>query len=96
MWDIVETGYEEPANDANQTTAQITALKKTRVRDKSTLYFLYNVVDESCFKNIANVASSKEAWDILEVAYRANDRVRQVQLQALRGEFEGLKMEDKK
>jgi len=52
-------------------------------------------MDESGFEKIANVASSKEAWDILEVAYRGNDRVRQVWLQALRGEFEGLKMEDK-
>jgi len=58
------------------------------------LYFLYNAVDESGFEKIANVASSKEAWVILEVAYK-NDQVRQVRLQALRGEFEGLKMEDK-
>ena len=65
------------------------------MKDKSALYFLYNAVDESGFEKIANVASSKEAWDILEVAYRGNDRVRQVWLQALRGEFEGLKMEDK-
>jgi len=65
------------------------------VKDKSALYFLYNAVDESGFEKIANVASSKEAWDILKVAYRGNDRVRQVRLQALRGEFKGLKMEDK-
>jgi len=96
IWDIVENGYEEPAEDANQTVAQIVVLKKTRVKDKSALYFLYNVVDESGFEKIANIASSKEAWDILEVAYRGNDQVRQVRFQALRGEFEGLKMEDKK
>ena len=33
IWDIVESGYEEPAEDANQTATQITALKKTRVKD---------------------------------------------------------------
>jgi len=82
IWDIVESGYKELTDDANQTVAQITVLKKTRVKDKSTLYFLYNVVDESGFKKIANVASSKEAWDILEVSYRGNDWVRQVQFQA--------------
>lgn len=65
------------------------------VRDKSTLYFLYNTVDELGFKKIVNVASSKEAWEILEVAYTGNNRVRQVRLQALRGEFQDLKMEDK-
>jgi len=95
IWDIVESENEEPAEDANKTATQITTLKKTRVKDKSALYFLYNAMDESGFEKIANVASSKEAWDILEVAYRGNDRVRQVRLQALRGEFEGLKMEDK-
>jgi len=91
----VESGYEEPAEDANQTVAQIAMLKKTRVKDKSALYFLYNVVDESGFEKIANVASSKETWDILEVAKSGNDRVRQVRLQALKGKFEGMKMEDK-
>ena len=42
------------------------------------------------FKKIANVASSKEAWHTLEVAYRGNDRVRQIRLQVLIREFEGL------
>jgi len=78
IWDIMETGYEEPTDDTNQMVAQIIALKKTQVQDKSTLYFLYNVVDESGFEKIENVASLKEAWDILEVAYRGNDQVRQV------------------
>ena len=91
----MENGYEEPAEDANQTVAQIAVLKKTQVKDKSALYFFYNVGDESGFEKIANVASSNEACDSLEVAYRGNDRVKQVRLQALRGEFEGLKMEDK-
>jgi len=60
------------------------------------VFFWYNVVDDSGFKKIANVASSKEEWDIFKVAYRGNNQVRQLQLQALIGEFEGLKVEDKK
>jgi len=39
---------------------QITALKKTQVKDKLALYFLYNAMDKSSFEKIANVASSKE------------------------------------
>jgi len=50
------------------------------VKDKSAWYFLYNVLDESGFEKIANVASSKEAWDILEVAHKGNDWVSQVRL----------------
>nr|KYP43697.1 Retrovirus-related Pol polyprotein from transposon TNT 1-94 [Cajanus cajan] len=95
LWDIVEKGYREPEEDEDQSVAQIAALEKTRVKDKSALYFLYNAVDESGFEKIANAASSKEAWKILEVAHRGNHRVRQIRLQTLRGEFESLKMEDK-
>ena len=65
------------------------------MKEKSALYFLYNAVDKSGFEKIANVASSKESWDIVEVEYKGNDCVRQVRLQALRGEFEDLMMEDK-
>nr|KYP39766.1 Retrovirus-related Pol polyprotein from transposon TNT 1-94 [Cajanus cajan] len=95
LWDIVEKGFQEPKEDEDQSVAQIAALEKTRVKDKSALYFLYNAVDESGFEKIANAASSKEAWKILEVAHRGNHRVRQIRLQTLRGEFESLKMEDK-
>nr|KYP66215.1 Putative disease resistance protein RGA4 [Cajanus cajan] len=95
LWDIVEKGFQEPEEDEDQSVAQIAALEKTRVKDKSALYFLYNAVDESGFEKIANAASSKEAWKILEVAHRGNHRVRQIRLQTLRGEFECLKMEDK-
>jgi len=67
----METRYQEHADYVNQTITQITVLKKIRVRDKSALY---NVVNESSFEKIANVASLKEAWDILEVAYKGNDK----------------------
>nr|KYP48865.1 Retrovirus-related Pol polyprotein from transposon TNT 1-94 [Cajanus cajan] len=95
LWDIVEKKFQEPEENEDQSVAQIAALEKTRVKDKSALYFLYNGVDESGFEKIANAASSKEAWKILEVAHRGNHCVRQIRLQTLRGEFECLKMEDK-
>ncbi|XP_029124735.1 plasma membrane ATPase 2 [Cajanus cajan] len=47
LWDIVEKGFQEPEEDEDQSVAQIAALEKTRVKDKSALYFLYNAVDES-------------------------------------------------
>ncbi|XP_047168974.1 uncharacterized protein LOC124837603, partial [Vigna umbellata] len=92
---MVEDEYVEPDEDEHQTVAHMTTLKKTRARDGSTLYFIYNAVDESGFEKIANAKSAKEAWEILEVAYKGDKRVRQVRIQALRGEFEQLKMEPK-
>jgi len=65
---IVKSGYQEPSENSNQMVAQNTALKKMRVKDKLALYFLNNAVDKSSFEKIANVVSSKEACDILEVA----------------------------
>lgn len=57
--------------DEDQTVAQIVALRKTQVKEKSTLYLFYKVVDESSFEKITKFASSKEILD---------DRVKQVQL----------------
>ncbi|KAJ3691578.1 hypothetical protein LUZ61_020742 [Rhynchospora tenuis] len=42
----------------------------------------------------AGATSSHEAWNTLEKAYKGADRVKQVRLQTLRGEFEALKMKE--
>jgi gag-polypeptide of LTR copia-type len=70
------------------------ALKKKRVTDKTALYILYQGVDEAVFEKIAGATTSKEAWEILQTAYKGAERVKQVRLQTLRGEFELLKMKD--
>jgi len=45
-------------------------------------------------EKLANATTSKEAWEILEKTYKGDDRVKQVRLQALRGEFERLLMKE--
>ena len=69
------------------TAAQNKALKEMRARDKTTLYMLFRAVDESTFKKIVGSTTLKEAWDRLEKAFRGEDRVKQVRLQTLRGEW---------
>ena len=76
------------------TTAQNKALKETRAKDKTVLYMLFRAVDESVFEKIAGSTTSKEAWDTLEKAFKGADRVKQVQLQTLRGEMERMKMKE--
>jgi len=46
------------------------------VKDRATLYILYQVVNESGFEKIANVNSLREARDIVEKAYKGDDRVK--------------------
>ena len=69
-------------------------LKDALVKDKAALYILYQDVDKSGFEKIASAKSSKEAWDILEKAYKGDDGVKQVQLQTLRGELEIIRMKE--
>ena len=94
VWEVVENGHQEPEDVGEMTIAQLVTLKATRAKDKTALYMLYRAVDESGFKKIANSMSSKEAWEILEKAYKVDNRVKQVRLQTLRGELERMKMKE--
>jgi len=64
------------------------------VKDKTTLYVLYRVVNESNFDKIANAKSLKETWVILKKTYKRNNRVKQVRLQTLRVELENMRMKE--
>ena len=51
-WEVVEDGFDEPANTTGWSNAQLKVLKDTRVKDKAALYILYQVVDKSGFEKI--------------------------------------------
>ena len=63
-----------------------------RSKDKEALYMLFWAVDESSFEKIASATTSKEAWDTLKKVFKGTNRVKQVRLQTLHGEFESMKM----
>ena len=92
--EVVEDGFYEPANTTGWSNGQLKVLKDARVKDKATLYILYQAVDESGFEKISSAKSSKEAWDILEKAYKGDGRVKQVQLQTFRGELKSMRMKE--
>lgn len=54
------------------------------MKDNSNLYILFQVVDEFGFEKIVNVKSLREAWQILEKAYKGDNRVKHLWLQTLR------------
>ncbi|KAG6485542.1 hypothetical protein ZIOFF_054102 [Zingiber officinale] len=93
-WEVAQEGFEEPESTVGYSAAQNKVLKETRSKDKTALYMLFRAVDESGFEKIVNATTSKEAWDILETAYKGADRVKQVRLQTLRNELEGMKMKE--
>jgi hypothetical protein len=71
-------------------------LKENNVVDKTMLYILYQRVDEVGFEKVVGATTSKEAWRILQTAYKIVDLVKQIRLQTLRREFEMLRMNNTK
>jgi hypothetical protein len=50
-------------------------LKEKKVADKTTLYILYQGVDEVGFEKVAE-ATSKEVWEILQTTYNGANQVK--------------------
>ncbi|KAE8681124.1 hypothetical protein F3Y22_tig00111342pilonHSYRG00188 [Hibiscus syriacus] len=87
VWDIIEKGYNEPADDdafATLTPDQKTTLKDSRKRDKKALYLIYQALDDDGFEKISSASSSKEAWEKLQTSYKGSEQVKKVRLQTLR------------
>ena len=59
-WEVVEDGFDEPANTTGWSNVQLKVLKHAHGKDEAALYILYQVVDNSNFEKIASVKSSKE------------------------------------
>ena len=64
-WDIVESGYDEPVDEATFTSTEKIILKETRKKDKKALYTIIQGVDESTFEKTSEPKTSKSAWEIL-------------------------------
>ncbi|XP_028084417.1 uncharacterized protein LOC114285543 [Camellia sinensis] len=97
LWELVDRRYNEPVtltDEGNLNDAQKMTLKDSRRRDKKALYLLYGSINESSFKKISTVATSKEAWSILRNSYRGFEKTIRVQLQMLHGEFKMLHMNE--
>lgn len=75
---------------------EIKDLRIVQKKDKTTLYLLFQIVYESGFERITGAANSKQALETLEKVFRGVDRVKQVQLQILRGELEAMKVNETK
>jgi hypothetical protein len=80
--------------EAEYTIDEKKTLKEQRKKDKKALFLLYQALDESTFKKVAEAMTSKQAWEILASIFKGDERVKRVRLQSLRGEFEALHMKD--
>ena len=56
--EVVQQGFEEPKNTIGYSTVQNKVFKVTRSKDKTTLYMLYQAVDETIFEKIVGASTS--------------------------------------
>ena len=95
-WEVVEKGYKEPRGETTISSTQRDLLKDMRKRDKKALTIIYQAMDEDIFENISSATASKEVWETLQNTHKGVDKVHNVHLQTLRGEFESLNMKESK
>ena len=96
LWDIVEGGVAEPIDVSNLTPQQPQELKENHKKDKKSLFFIYQAMDEVIFERISTMTLAKEVWDALHSSYKGDGKVKMVRLPTLDGEFDTLKMKDSK
>ncbi|KAL8121975.1 hypothetical protein AgCh_018633 [Apium graveolens] len=95
LWEIVENGYDESVDQTSLNPQQLTALKENRKKDKKALFFIYQAVDEAIFERIYAEETSKEAWNILNTAYKGEDKVKMVRCKSSIVEVIEVEVEEK-
>ncbi|GAV90760.1 UBN2 domain-containing protein [Cephalotus follicularis] len=88
---VVENGVTDLAENA--TEVQINTHREIKKKDKKTLYFIHQGVNDDVFEKVVGATSSKQAWDILMTSFKGPDRVKKVKLKTLRRQYELLQME---
>ena len=94
LWNIVEKGFAEPADEASFTEAELKKIEAFRRQDATALSKLQMGVTKLIFSRISRANTTKEAWEILETEFHGDEKVRSINLQALKKDFQNLKMKD--
>lgn len=94
LWEIIESGYEEPTDWNALTANERTSRKEARKKNAQALFHIQIALDKSLFPRISGATTTKDAWKTLQEAYQGSDQVKVVKLQTLKREFENLKMQE--
>ncbi|XP_047267605.1 uncharacterized protein LOC124898033 [Capsicum annuum] len=93
FWPVVSVDVQKPATGTALSEAQKTELDSLRLKDLKVKNYLFQAIDRSILETILCKDTSKQIWDSMKKKYQGMAKAKQVQLQALRGEFEALRMQ---
>ncbi|MCH98477.1 retrovirus-related Pol polyprotein from transposon TNT 1-94, partial [Trifolium medium] len=80
------------AADANAEQTRI--VNEARLKDLKAKNYLFQSIDRTIIETILDKSSSKAIWDSMKHKFQGSTKVKRAQLQALRGEFETLRMKE--
>ena len=107
LWEVVEDGiksHQAPeiaggSGDEESEADQIilhasTTSREEKIKNAKALSLIQGALTDDLFPRIRNEKTAKGAWDILSREFRGDKKVRAVKLQAVRADFEYLRMSE--
>lgn len=91
-WQVIEPGIPEAAAGTILTDAQKTEVEALKLKDLKAKNYLFQAIDRPILETILKKDTCKQIWDSMKTKHQGNARAKRMQLQALRNEFENLKM----
>nr|GMD81052.1 Retrovirus-related Pol polyprotein from transposon TNT 1-94 [Ipomoea batatas] len=90
LWCVIETAVAEPT--AGMPEEQRTRLEALKLKDCKAKNYLFQAIERPTLEAILCKDSSKSIWDSMQKKYEGSTKTKTQQLQALRTEFETLRM----
>ena len=88
----MEIGFSEPEEGTMLTEAQNGHLDDARLKDHQVKHYPFQAIDRTVFEQLLNRRTTKIVWDSMNRKFGGNQKVKKSLLNALRREFEILKM----
>ena len=90
LWTNFSYGLEELDNDGDLTPTEMKNLEAKYRQDAKALSKIQMRVSRAYFAKIATCETAKEAWDFLETEVYGDEKVRTINIQTLRRDFQNL------